>query len=387
MRLLHTADTHLHPEKPERWAAFRAVCGLAQEQRCAALLVAGDLFDSFQAAGELRPQVRELLETLEMEVFLISGNHDSAAFGSGEYYGKNVHIAGGSQPVVWDFSGVSIVGLPYAAGRTGRQFLQSAAFPEDRPLVVLAHANFFCSESSRFYFLRHQDALAEAHFWDRDFEDFPASYIALGHWHNPTLPVIEVNRAKIAYSGTPYPMAKGENGSRKVFLIEVSERCIDIEAVDVPGVPRRESASFCFVPGSEEQTLEEIKEYLFSCADPEVILDLEVAGWVSQVRENLLLREIESLVQKSREGWKAVNLAPGFVSIGSLPGIVRKCLQLLREAEPPVDVAFAGDPVLDQLVKEVVQERELLYREALSLLLRHLGKGQELAGLEPCGVV
>ncbi|HAA89228.1 MAG: Putative metallo-dependent phosphatase [Thermoanaerobacterales bacterium 50_218] len=373
MRLLHTADVHLHPERPERWEAFRAVCGLAQERKCAALLVAGDLFDSFQAAVELRPRVRELLETLEMEVFLISGNHDAAAFGSGEYYGKNVHIAGSGQPVVWDFSGVSIVGLPYTAGRGGCEFLQSSLFPEKVPLIVLAHANFFCSASSRFYFLNRGDALEEAHFWDRDFEDFPVSYIALGHWHNPTLPAIEVNRAKIAYSGTPYPLAKGENGARKVFLIEVSGGCLDVEAVDVPGVPRRETASFCFVPGSEEQTLEEIRDYLFSRADTDVILDLEVAGWISQ-REDLLLREVENLVRSSREGWKAVNLAPGFVSIGSLSGIGRKCLQLLRETEPPADPAFAGDPVLGQLVEEVVQERELLYREALSLLLRHLGK-------------
>lgn len=382
MKLLHTADVHLTPAAPERFDAFERVCRVARDLGCAALLVAGDLFDSPSAAAEMRPQVRELFDSLETEVLLIPGNHDAAACGSGEYYGRMVRLAAGGSPMVWDVGNVPVVGLPYAPGRASCEYLRTLPIKQiDAPLVVLAHADFYNSALATLYF-QEKEGSGAGFFWDRDFEEFPLAYIALGHWHNPTLPPVKVNRVQVAYSGTPYPLAKGETGPRKVFLVTVSQTDVGVEALDIPGVPRRETASFFFVPGSEEQTLEEIRTYLCERADPLVMIDLEVNGWIGDAREEVYTKEINALAVRYRDGWKAVNPGtPRFLSAGALSGTAGRCLQLLRELDPPdffeVD-EFCGPP-LKQLAREVLSDRESLYREAMTVLLRHLGRGGTVA--------
>ncbi|MDH7578421.1 MAG: DNA repair exonuclease [Bacillota bacterium] len=379
MRFLHTGDVHLSPAAPERFDAFRAVFGLAKELDCAALLVAGDLFDSVEAAGELRPRVRELFNSHKIEVYIVPGNHDRTAYGAGEHYGINVHTAQSSSPVLWRAGEIGIVGLPYSFDRPSFEDLRAQTLLEkESPLIVLAHANFFSSAFGRVYTPDAENA-GESCLWDHDFDEFPPAYVALGHWHNPTLPLVEINRVRVAYSGSPYPLARGENGARKVFLIEISSGEIKVEAVDIPGVPRRETAAFYFVPGAEEETLEAIRSVLRDRADPNVILDLEMGGWVSRISEELLVKKSEALIEEFRGGWKGVNPGtPCFLSTGRLSGIGSRCFQILQESEIPPDIIEAEvfrNTVLYGFAEKVIGDREALYREALALILRHLGRG------------
>lgn len=382
MRFLHTGDVHLTPGAPARFEALRAVCGMARELECDALLIAGDLFDSAAAASEMRARVRELFDSLPFAVCLIPGNHDAEAFSSGQYYGSNVRSAG-TEPAVWRVGGVPVIGLPYAPGRTAYESLCTVPLPgEESPLVVMAHASFYYSALARLYRQEEDGSSGEAHLWDRDFTDFPHSYIALGHWHNPTLPPVQVNRAWVAYSGSPYPIARGETGARKALLVEIGPDDIKVEGRDIPGVPRRETVAFYFLPGSEEQTIEEIRSYLCNSADPNVILDIETGGWLGDAREETVAREIEALADHFRDGWKEINLGtPQFSSTGSLSGIGRRCLELLEEVEPPgvFEMEDFTAPFLRTLAEEVLGEREQIYRETLSFILRYLGRGNRHA--------
>lgn len=378
MKFLHTGDVHLTPATPARLEALRAVCRMAQELECAALLIAGDLFDSVEAAFEMRARVRELFDSLPFDICLIPGNHDAAAFSSGQYYGSNVRSAG-TDPAVWRVGEVPVIGLPYAPGRTAYESLCTLPLPEgESPLVVMAHASFYYSALARLYRQGEEGCSGEAHLWDRDFADFPPSYIALGHWHNPTLPPVQVNRAWIAYSGSPYPLARGETGARKAFLVEIGPDGIKVEGQDIPGVPRRETVAFYFLPGSEEQTIEEIRTYLCNSADPNVIMDIETGGWLGNAREETIARELEALAGHFRDGWKEINLGtPQFSSTGSLSGIGRRCLELLGEVAPPgvFEMDDFTAPFLRTLAEEVLNEQDLLYREALAFILRYLGRG------------
>lgn len=382
VRFLHTGDVHLTPAAPARFEALRAVCGMAQELECDALLIAGDLFDSAAAASEMRARVRELFDSLPFAVCLIPGNHDAEAFSAGQYYGGNARSAG-TEPAVWQVGEVPVIGLPFAPGRTAYESLCTIPLPgEESPLVVMAHASFYYSALARLYRQEEDESSGEAHLWDRDFTDFPPSYIALGHWHNPTLPPVQVNRVRIAYSGSPYPIARGETGARKVLLVEIGPDGIRVEGRDIPGVPRRERVAFYFLPGSEEQTIEEIRSYLCDSADPNVILDLETGGWLGDAREEAVAGEIEAIAAFFRDGWKDINLVtPQFASIGSLSGLGRKCLELLEEVEPPgvFEMEDFTAPFLRTLAEEVLGEREQLYREALSFILRYLGRGNRHA--------
>ncbi|AFV12714.1 putative metallo-dependent phosphatase [Thermacetogenium phaeum DSM 12270] len=377
MKLLHTADVHLTPGAPERMEAFRTVCRMVQELACAALVVAGDLFDSPEAALDLRAEVRELLESVEGEVFVIPGNHDAEAFRSGEYYGRNVHVCCGPEAFRWEVDGVPVVGVPYLPGREGGEALRRLALrQESSPLVALVHANFYSSSLSACYFLKENGHSGAACLWDRDFEDFPPSYIALGHWHNPTLPAFAVNDVRAAYSGTPYPLARRETGERRVFLVEVSPEGVFPQGVKIPGVPRRERVPFFFVPGEEEKTLEEMRLFLERGGSDQVILDLEVDGWVANVSEEACAGEILSLVDRYRDRWRDVNTGTlRITGVSALPGIARRCLQFLRESEPPAVDALedCGEPCLRELAREVREDREGIYRQALSFIMRYLG--------------
>lgn len=378
MRFLHTGDVHLTPNAPARLEAFRSVCGMAQELECDALLIAGDLFDSAEAASQMRGEVRELFDSLPFAVFLIPGNHDAGAFSGGQYYGGNVRTAAAG-PAIWEMGNIPVIGLPFAPGRRAYESLCTLPLiREGSPFVVIAHASFYSSALVRVYRQEEDGDSGEAHLWDRDFVDFPPSYIALGHWHNPTLPPVQVNRALIAYSGSPYPLTRGETGIRRALLVDVGRDCISVEGLEIPRIPRRERVFFYFLPGSEEQTLEEIRAYLGGSADPNVILDLETGGWLGDVREEAVAGELAALVAQFRDGWKELNLVtPQFADIGALSGMGRKCLELLDEVEPPgvYEMEDFNAPFLRVLAEEVLSEREELYRQALSFILRYLGRG------------
>lgn len=377
LKVLHTADIHLSPGAPERMEALRKVCHLSWELGCAALLIAGDLFDTPQAAVALRAEVRELFESIGQEVYLIPGNHDVAAFKSGEYYGRNVHTCSDT-PVRWVVEGVPLLGIPYLPGRQGVELLRSHVRGESSPCIVLMHTNFYNSSLSALYFSEEDDDSASACLWEGDLADLPQTYIALGHWHNPTLPPLKVNNVRVAYSGTPYPTSKGENGARHAFLIDVSSGGFDVQGIKIPGVPRRETASFFFVPGEEDKIMEQIESFLEQSADDGVILDLEVAGWVGGISEGACAAEIDRLVGKHRGGWRAINTGTVQVTgIGALPGVASGCLHQLGELEPPDFLALedCSDPSLQELSRQVREDKEALYRSALSLLLQQIGRG------------
>ena len=378
VRFLHTADVHLAAAAPERMEALRAVCQLAQDLGCSALLIAGDLFDTPENAVALRTEVRELFDSFDQEVFLIPGNHDAAAFQSGEYYGRRVYTCS-EKASRWEVEGVPLLGIPYLPGRQGVDLLRSHACEDNLPLVVLMHTNFFNSSLSALYFTEEEDDSGSACLWDNDLLDLPKTYIALGHWHNPTLPPVKINDVQVAYSGTPYPISKGENGARQTFLIEVAAGEIGVKGVEIPGVPCRETASFFFVPGEEMRVLDEMGSFLEQRADTNVILDLDVAGWVESLSEDACAAEVELMVRKYRDHWRAVNTGTlQITGIAELPGVALRCLQFLRESEPPDCLALedCSDPCLLELAQEVCEDRQHLYRSALSLLLQQMGRGK-----------
>lgn len=198
---------HLAPGVPERMEAFRSVCQMVEDLDCSALLICGDLFDSTAAAQDLRVEVRELFDSLGKDVFLIPGNHDLQAFQSGEYYGRDVHIC--KYPVRWELEGVPLLGIPYLPGRQGIEALRSLVHGEESPFIALMHTDFYNSSLSACFFAEEKDDQGSACLWDRDLEQFPLSYIALGHWHNPTRPPIKINNTLCGFQCCSNGFQKG----------------------------------------------------------------------------------------------------------------------------------------------------------------------------------
>src|SRR5690242_13382168 len=88
MRFLHTSDWHVgrairgRSRAPEFEDALHEVVGIAVDEGCDAVLVAGDLYDHRSPAPEADALVFEALVRLHeagIPVVAIPGNHDSAA--------------------------------------------------------------------------------------------------------------------------------------------------------------------------------------------------------------------------------------------------------------------------------------------------------------------
>ncbi|RMH79620.1 MAG: exonuclease subunit SbcD [Calditrichaeota bacterium] len=87
MKLLHTADWHLgkrldrFSRLPEQRAVLEEICTIAEEEQVDAVLIAGDLFDSYNPPGEAERLFYRTLKRLSADgqraVIAIAGNHDS----------------------------------------------------------------------------------------------------------------------------------------------------------------------------------------------------------------------------------------------------------------------------------------------------------------------
>ncbi len=87
MRILHTADWHLgkkleaHSRLEEQREVLSEICELADQYRVDAVVVAGDLFDTFNPPTEavelLYSTLKRLSKNGERAVIAIAGNHDS----------------------------------------------------------------------------------------------------------------------------------------------------------------------------------------------------------------------------------------------------------------------------------------------------------------------
>ncbi|MGB3077169.1 MAG: exonuclease subunit SbcD, partial [Chitinophagales bacterium] len=87
MRILHTADWHLgkrlenFSRLAEQEEVLEEICNIAQEQQVDAVLIAGDLFDTFNPSTEavelFYRTVKRLANNGARAVVAIAGNHDS----------------------------------------------------------------------------------------------------------------------------------------------------------------------------------------------------------------------------------------------------------------------------------------------------------------------
>jgi len=87
MKLLHTSDWHLgkrldnYSRREEQEAVLQEICDIADRQNVDAVLIAGDLYDTFNPATEATElfyrYTKRLSNNGKRPVIAIAGNHDS----------------------------------------------------------------------------------------------------------------------------------------------------------------------------------------------------------------------------------------------------------------------------------------------------------------------
>lgn len=227
-RFIHTSDLHLGKRfgnfagdlpgrlREARHAVLGRLAGHARAQGAAAVLLAGDTFDTETPAADVRRQaLAEMAHHASIRWVLLPGNHDSLQAAQlwdalkGEAP-QNVILAREAQPIRLPGDAV-LLPAPCTARRPGRdltEWMDGAATPEGALRIGLAHGAIrsFSEDAGA------SDVIAP----DRA-RRAGLDYLALGDWHG----AIEVD-VRTRYCGTPEPDRFKHERPGEALLVDIA---------------------------------------------------------------------------------------------------------------------------------------------------------------------
>lgn len=250
MKLIHLSDLHLGKRVNEfsmiedQAYILKKILGIVRAEEPDGVLIAGDVYDksipSVEAVGLFDDFLRHLARQ-RVQVFIISGNHDSPerlAFGAELIQPSGIHIApaysGRVEPVSLqdDYGAVHIYMLPFI-----KPIHVRSVFPEEKgesytDAVRGAISHMDIQESERNILVTHQFVTGAQRSDSEDisvggsdnvdvsvFDSF--DYVALGHIHGPQ----SVGRESARYCGTPLKYSFSEaNHHKSVTILELKEK-------------------------------------------------------------------------------------------------------------------------------------------------------------------
>ncbi len=267
MKLIHLSDLHLGKRVngfsmlDDQHYILREILKIIDRETPDGILIAGDVYDKSVPPAEAVALLDEFLVELsrrQLQVYLISGNHDSPerlAFGGRLMDQSGVHVAPVYDGRIVSFTqqdrwgSVEIFLLPFLKPAHVRRFfpddpidsytdalrtvLSHAAVPTDKRTVLVTHqfvtgASRCDSEDLSVGGSDNVDAAVFASF----------DYVALGHIHNPQ----SAGAPHIRYCGTPLKYSFSEAAHEKsVTVVELGQKGeVDIRAI--PLHPLRDMA-------------------------------------------------------------------------------------------------------------------------------------------------
>lgn len=219
MKIIHTADVHLHSSYPRRMQALEIITELGRAQNIDLLLIAGDLFDDHHQAELLRGKVRRLFSNLPYKVLAIPGNHDERAFSEESFHGNDFLALTEKPFTIHDFLDCRIVAVPYADGSFAplAQGLRTATAP-DRKNILMLH----CTWSLPHYTSQDYggDDLRYLPVTEENLQGLGYDFILAGHFHTNYRQRRLPCGALFVYPGSPVSISSREQGRRSVNIID-----------------------------------------------------------------------------------------------------------------------------------------------------------------------
>ena len=268
MKFFHLADLHLgkrvngFPMIEDQKIILDQILELADTENPDAVVIAGDVYDksipSVEAVNLMDDFLVELVRR-KLQVFVISGNHDSAervSYGGRVMEQSGIHISpriSGCGPIRLDdqYGPLYIYLIPYIHPSVVRE-----AYPEEKvtdwtqAMEVLIR-NAHVDPAARNIAVAHQYVTAsgvrpeecdseQKHIGGLDNVDYSVfdafDYVALGHLHGPQ----RIGRDTVRYAGSPLKYSFSEEKHKKsVTLVEIKEKG-QVEYRQLPLVPARD---------------------------------------------------------------------------------------------------------------------------------------------------
>ena len=265
MKLIHLSDLHLGKRMSEyslledQKDILRSILTIIDEEKPRGVIIAGDVYDKSipsAEAVELFDRFLLLLARRGLEVFVISGNHDSPerlAFGGRLMEPSGIHMApvynGNVQPIrMEDEHGtVAVWMLPFLKQGTVRGFFPDAQIESCTDALRTAVGAMELDPAERNVLVAHQFVTGAERSESEDlsvggtdnvdasvFDDF--DYVALGHLHKAQ----NIGSERIRYCGTPLKYSFSEVKDRKsVTVAELGEKGA-LTVRTVPLTPKHE---------------------------------------------------------------------------------------------------------------------------------------------------
>jgi len=238
---------------------LKVILNIADEENPKAILISGDVFDRTVAPTEALRLFNDFLERVvqrKIEVFIISGNHDSAdrlAFGSGLMENSGVHISrvynGQISPYALtdEYGVINVFLLPFVKPVQIKRLFPEAELFTWTQAVATVIDNMELDRDNRSILLAHQfvtgavtcesEELSVGGAENVDAEVFTAfDYVALGHLHGAQ----KIGRDTLRYCGTPLKYSFSEvNHKKSVTIVELREKGT-ILIRETPLIPKRD---------------------------------------------------------------------------------------------------------------------------------------------------
>ncbi|MGN0807170.1 MAG: exonuclease SbcCD subunit D [Candidatus Coproplasma sp.] len=265
MKFFHLADLHLgkrYGELPlidDQKYILNQIISLAQTHKPQAVLIAGDVYDKSMPsieAVELLDWFLNSLTALNVKVFIISGNHDSAerlAFGANLVKGSGVYLSpvfsGRVEGVTLEdeYGKVNVYSLPFIKPATVKRFFPDREITSYTSAVEAAIDEMGIDTEKRNVLIAHQFVTGGISAGSEEvtvgdvgnvdaevFKDF--DYVALGHIHGAQ----NIGSERVRYSGTPLKYSLSEKDSQKsVTVVELKQKGV-LEITALPLKPLRD---------------------------------------------------------------------------------------------------------------------------------------------------
>lgn len=286
IRLMHLADLHLGAplsylgEKAvqrtkELESALMRALAMAKEKNVHAIVIAGDLFNSFDPAPDLVARVKAAFQkTAETGIpaILIPGTHDSyryarCVYRHEEFPAVDILLENG-KPLPKNLNGHNVFFYGYSG--TGKSDRDSSNFHR-------------CIEEGIHIALVHGTISGGTH-WSTSTRDFPLDsddirdsgfdYIALGHHHD--FQEFKYGKLSAVYPGTLEGLKFGEEGERHLLIAEISENGAILERT--PHNQRTLSKVHLDLSASGIESTEDLAIEIEKRADPNAILKIVLSG-------------------------------------------------------------------------------------------------------------
>ena len=268
MKYIHLSDLHLGKRVnefsmlEEQTAILEQILDIIDQESPDGILIAGDIYDKAVPPAEAVMLFDDFLAKLSkrnLQVFIISGNHDSPeriAFGSRIMDASGIHLSpvynGTVEPFVMNdaYGAVNVYMLPFIKPVHVRRYFEDEEILTYTQAIRTAVQAMNIDSSQRNILLTHQfvtgasqcdseeKSVGGTDNVDADvFQDF--DYVALGHIHSRQ----KCSSEKIWYCGTPLKYSFSEmNDVKSVAIVELREPNTDPTIRTIPLTPLHDMA-------------------------------------------------------------------------------------------------------------------------------------------------